>query len=67
MGRDPLLKQIVQTKDLTRAVGDAMGMSDSQQRREQLKGYKEELEFLPRERKDIEAIVTFTDVCNPRR
>lgn len=56
-----------QTKDLTRAVGDAMGVSDSQQRREQLKGLLgEELEFLPRERKDIEAIVTFTDALQSK-
>jgi outer membrane PBP1 activator LpoA protein len=51
-----------QTKDLTHAVGDAMGVSDSQQRREQMaKLLDEELEFLPRERKDLEAIVAFID------
>jgi outer membrane PBP1 activator LpoA protein len=51
-----------QTKDLTRAVGDAMGVSGSQQRREQMaKLLDEELEFLPRERKDLEAIVAFID------
>jgi hypothetical protein len=39
-----------------------MGVSDSQQRREQMaKLLDEELEFLPRERKDLEAIVAFID------
>lgn len=51
-----------QTKDLTRAVGDAMDVSGSQLRREQLTALlNEDLEFLPRERKDLEAVVAFTD------
>ena len=61
--RGPIVEaNFQQTKDLTRAVGDAMDVSGSQQRRERLKALlNEELEFLPRERKDIEAIVAFTD------
>ena len=51
-----------QTKDLTRAIGDAMVRSDSQQRREQMaKLLGEELEFVPRARKDLEAVVAFID------
>ena len=51
-----------QTKDLTRAIGDAMAVSDSQQRREQMaKLLGEELEFVPRARKDLEAVVAFID------
>jgi len=56
-----------QTKDLTRAVGDAMDVSGSQQRRERLTALlDEELEFLPRERKDLEAVVAFTDSLQSR-
>lgn len=51
-----------QTKDLTRAIGDAMAVSGSQKRREQIaKLLDEELEFLPRARKDLEAVVAFID------
>lgn len=49
-------------REITGAVGKAMGVEASQNRRDQLaKLLDEEIEFLPRERKDIDAVVTFTD------
>jgi outer membrane PBP1 activator LpoA protein len=51
-----------QTKEITDVVGLAMGVADSQRRREYLaKRINEEVEFLPRGRKDLDAVVTFTN------
>ena len=49
-------------RDITGAVGTAMGVAESQARRENLESFLgEELEFLPRERKDVDAVVAFTN------
>lgn len=49
-------------REITDAVGTAMGVEASQNRRDQLAQLLgEEIEFLPRERKDIDAVVTFTN------
>ena len=49
-------------REITGAVGIAMGVADSQSRRKELESLlNEELEFLPRERKDVDAVVAFTN------
>lgn len=51
-----------QTKEVTNVVGMAMGVDASQKRRDRLATlFEEELEFLPRERKDLDAVVAFTN------
>jgi outer membrane PBP1 activator LpoA protein len=51
-----------QTKEVTNVVGVAMGVDASQQRRDRLATLiAEDLEFLPRARKDLDAVVTFTN------
>jgi outer membrane PBP1 activator LpoA protein len=51
-----------QTKEVTNVVGVAMGVDASQKRREQLAALiEEDLGFLPRGRKDLDAVVAFTN------
>lgn len=50
-----------QTRDITGAVGEAMGVGDSDKRHKEIeKLIGQELEFLPRERKDLDAVVALT-------
>lgn len=56
-----------QTKDVTNVVGEVMGVAASQQRRDQLAALiGEDLEFLPRGREDLDAVVTFTDTLESK-
>lgn len=51
-----------QVKEVTDVVGAAMGVTASQLRRDRLAALiAQDLEFLPRARKDLDAVVTFTD------
>jgi outer membrane PBP1 activator LpoA protein len=56
-----------QTKDVTNVVGEAMDVAASQQRRNQIAAIiGMEPEFLPRGRKDLDAVVAFTNVLESK-
>lgn len=56
-----------QTKDVTNVVGEAMGVAASQLRRDQLAALiGEDVEFLPRGREDLDAVVAFTDTLESK-